>query len=767
MKNNFKRIHNNIVRIVTSLMKSPIKNISNLLPINENWSDAAEERIKKDLNFISLKDNVYFKQKSYDAKNRSFHILNRLGHIPVNPSRDKYNTKALKETYVYFNDSKEESSNESVNQNSKSSDLFLEDLIGLAHRQRDYIYDSSIINPTGNILSDRPFILHGSKGLGKTFYLNHFYSKYFKELDDNHVLWIRINLVDDYPCNDKEEIIEHWIDAQLTKIVLRYYDKKSDYYNYSNPKKYPLEIIPVLRKEIYDDGELSEMEKKDYIYHIDEIKDSYRKKGPERVLKEKLVNPFIAQKIKRIVAEKGYSLIVALDGYDRLEITKSYKERFETIQPQVVKLLQTHERLGFALLVVSRSRTLSNYITPYGTNLYKEKRLKDISLERIIKRRLSYIKEEIDLVIKDADLSFWGDDWPDHLLNFEDFLLRIDETENSFYDYLDDVLEQNRRAQMQTVQLIYHDFLEKKVEKSYRVTEAMIKSGCIFPPKPYSYFRDEDETIVRRYNDEYSRIFDQYMLPLIYLFPYIKNGKELPHPHGILFGLRILQIIKAHSLRTDSPDNLYAFEIAEILKLLFDYPSDLILEHIEELGEQEVLDLKSEKYLHASEKSFHIVGPLPKMEKILNNFIFQTAYLNLASMRIPLSIKALSINKFEYPYFYADSLDQIQGKLPSSLLMNYITNKVLNTIGIYRLLNYINKKEKEMYFKRIEQIDIGHKKTLDICIKALSMFEFTKIMEDKIILSIKNIIPSIPDALNNLLIFENYLKKYSEKWKTI
>ena len=64
------------------------------------------------------------------------------------------------------------------------------------------------------------FWLHGKKGIGKTFFLNHFFATYRPDLENHQLMWIRMDLWRSFG-DDKD--LRHRVYSQATKIFFRYF----------------------------------------------------------------------------------------------------------------------------------------------------------------------------------------------------------------------------------------------------------------------------------------------------------------------------------------------------------------------------------------------------------------------------------------------------------------------------------------------------------------------------------------------------------------
>ena len=116
---------------------------------------------------------------------------------------------------------------------SASTDAYLDEITRYAHRLREASLDRHSADSEGRGIANVGFqtgLLHGPRGVGKTFYLNHIVSKYLDYLDRKKVLWVRINFLNYYGAAITSETLREWLFAQLTKIIFRYYDSHLRFY---------------------------------------------------------------------------------------------------------------------------------------------------------------------------------------------------------------------------------------------------------------------------------------------------------------------------------------------------------------------------------------------------------------------------------------------------------------------------------------------------------------------------------------------------------
>lgn len=470
---------NELVSKLNSLLLADIsKHLSKLIPNEAGWIDAVDRRI------AGATASTRSAFRALSGKTRSDHVYSRLGHIVVNP-HNAFNTDALVSSYV-FGDSSGQSREKWINSSEQTAQVFVDELIAVAHNQRDFLY-SDLVDPTGQALSaQNVIIIHGPRGCGKTFFLNFLLSKFSHHFDDKRVIWVRLNLVENF--GDKINL-QHWIYAQTTKIILRYYDPGSSLYDVTAPKPIPLNATKHLR-EFIAKTEMKTKTRKSLEMKLIGMKQVFHSMKRDEALSPDLIPEILAREVTSYAQECGYGLIIVLDGLDRLESIPLAQEKFSNLIFQASSVTHSSNRSGMTFLMVCRTATLDylegpNY-DPFKNRKSLEHQLMSVPLKEIIERRISYVKKEVSGigVSRNWDLS----DWDQHLHEFVKYL-EIDDLEKTFGS--------NKRAQVQTIQLNYHQFLSESGKKAYLLTETLMKMGHRWPPKQYVYRAGENNKWTR------------------------------------------------------------------------------------------------------------------------------------------------------------------------------------------------------------------------------------------------------------------------------
>lgn len=742
----------------TGIIDSEISNIEAFLPSKgRKWTDAIEYAVRNN----SEKDEFYYSEPS--SRTRTDHIHRRLGHIVVNPNNE-YNTKAIVGSYVFQNS---KGINHSViNYSYESTEAFINELISFARQQYELSYSQEEIDPSGRSLAmKRFFIIHGERGIGKTFYLNYLLSNFSQLFDENKIIWIRLNLVQNFGSDNN---LKHWIYTQASKIIFRYYDEKSSSYNRVQPKKPPISEIAKKLSEFVNKLDVGDEKYKESLYeHIIGMKQVFCSNKREEVFSPDLVPIVLGREVVNIAQSAGYTFIIVLDGLDRLEMTKEGRKKFEGIISQINSLAESNDLIGMTFLVATRTCTLEmlsgTVADPYKFSRFKAKELADISLSQILAQRVEFIKKDIQSLAtglyKDRYPDWSLHDWPSHINDFLIFMNR-EEGDGNYIELTERIYGANKRAQMQIVQLNYHDFLSRIRLHQYQLIESLVKSGKRFPPKNCIYKKGPNKKINRANVSHHQ--FESRFFPSLFDFPYIPYEDAITSPpveEGILMGLRCLQLVRIHQkivLQNQDTSPLLAGELVELVNKLFGYPEDIILSTIYEYADFELLRLTGRFFPIPSSPERYVITSLPKMDYLIDKFLYDIAYLNLCAMRLPLDESAFAGS---CPFIAAAAFDNPE----KDVLTTWIARKIINTISIYRLIKKIN-------LKQIEKFENNKIKIKDIRLKQIinrayneKMFDFVSQMRSSIGFQIKS-------ALSNTAVqqygakIDRLIEEYKKIW---
>jgi hypothetical protein len=645
---------------------------------------------------------------------RAEHIQQRLGHISVNPS-DPINRTAIAASY-YFDTEKEgrdraetpPPNSHTLNRSRLSTKEFIERIIQEAKAQASLALARDRSRSDEVNSAERLFLIHAPRGVGKTSFLNYALSRWSDLLDSHKVIWVRVDLVKHFLPSDN---VERWIYAQLCKIVFRYYNSAAfRHTHYGEPYTKTIDIqsfgledflLSYIRKQPSDF--------QNTLYDaLARMRDVFSGNAPERPLSETLVNELLAQQTFECLLQNGYRTAVILDGFDRLEATPEAIRRFQELSRQISALADSAEAIGYPIVFVSRTST-QRYLSARTYKRVPPAQIYELSappLDSIMRRRLKYIKREVKALSKSKSWSIH--DWPNHINEFEDFLGRT----HSGRSYCNELsgFGQNRRAQLQILQLAYFDFLSdvdsqkrRRPVPQYRLIETMAKAGYAFPPRHYNYTfygrRGEREIC-----DPLS--FDNRFLPNIFVYPYCREANEFDFSYtsfDILLGLRIAQLVWARevgSRKSRDRQLLEGVEISQLLNWLFGYDQNMIKRLMVELVEFEVLYVHNEVSNIESNIFKARIGAMPKLRYILEEYLRDSSYLSLCMMRLPIGPFEPDLNKGG-----TDGLIEVaRYDARGDDLSSWINAKCFNSISAYRIIAGLNASQEEEVGERRSKV---------------------------------------------------------------
>jgi Cdc6-like AAA superfamily ATPase len=749
-------IRDKILLLVEELINSRLDESKEAFSPNKGWTDA----VKQYLAAMNESDEAYY--TSPNKISLEDHVHRRLGHIVVMP-RDRFNSKALRECYVYSKDDNILDSKH-VNRNADSAKKFVDTLTKSAitlgndsSGRLDTKIDAGGISAASK--GDTLYLLHGRRGTGKTFYLNHLISRFSDDFDKNNVLWIRINLLNDFGNNTN---ITHWMYAQLTKVISRFYDGRSPFFRKKDFPKLMVNVRELLMTwaeqqdddmRIYYKGKISGMEQ---VFHS---------KHRIEPISPTLIDEQLARQLYIELVERGFKFIFVLDGFDRVEALKHASMKFKSLRDSIANLVGNSDSPGYTILLVTRSCNLNLFVKDGNGRIRVPieniKCLDEVSLERIIDKRLEYIDDEVTDILTSTNQPGWSmDDWPS---DFKEFKAFVWEKSKDYTNRLELIYGPNRRAQMQSLQLSYFEFLDKVTRKRYKLVESLTRAGRRFPPRSYEYYL-RDNRLRRSLGNN---IFDNHLLPNVFCFPYYSGSEReayvtFPSNHSLLMGVRLIQLLQAHTklreeIKLDGSylDAIKAHELASICSVLFGYSDESFIKLVEEFGEYDILLVGGIDILSAPDAKEYTPIAMPKMEYIISNLIYDAAYLNLCSMRVPLNPCVISYT--ENPLVRA-------AKYPSDELKMWIASLVINSISMIRMISYCNIIEQDMFNENITKIDEYRLKRTANRALVDGMFTIGERARESVVKQLKNIIYTSSNDIAEYLVPK--LEKYSSKWAT-
>jgi len=700
--------------------------------LNEHLSDAVTVGYGLAANYETI--------FTYNLGNsREEYILRRLGHIAANPSRDD-KKDIFSKVYVMF--SKGTNLDEkNPNANDLSTIKFLENLINASDIERkaaenDRSYPRKI------------FVLTGLRGVGKTFFINYLFSEYNQKLTDRGIIWVRINLPEEYG-GDTPNVL-HWLLSKVTLVIFRYYLKHPKLSGLLDDVSTYVNTLPSDLKE-------------SHLRNLQKITEIFVDRKIREKLHPELVEELIARNVLSEAIKRGFSFIFILDGFDRVEIAPKHKSKFNYLLNELDKLTSHDTRLGGCYLIVSRKETLE-WIWPRIMKSNPSDKKNDIvnvyvepsSFEDIVTKRIAYIRQDVPKLAKKRG---WDNsDWPIHIDEFEIYLINLAETKTfkEFILGLDRIFGVNHRAKVQLTQLAYHSYLlYKNNPKRYRLVEYMIKLGFKFPPKLYMYEciegKLEPQNVIK--------IFDNVLMPQLFRFPFAigYNWKSVPHAKTyLLCGFRLMQLLNGYNrINKHIGDNtgIPIYKILDFMDKEFGYKEEITFRLLEEFCEMNLLNLRGSAVLIPSKKGDFLVYTTEKFRFLFEStsgldLLFDVAYLNLCAMRTPLNKKILNS---KVPFIRALSLDDNE-----TTILEWIILKIINSISLFRLIRKANDLD-------LERSELGNEEGFlrDLVAQA-NFFEFADDLKRAIKPQIFTIVNRLNDSMKKRLL--QSLSDYRSYW---
>lgn len=623
---------------------------------------------------------------------RADYIFNTLGHISLNTS-DKETTLALTETYEYI-DSNSQANTEIPNINPSSTELFIKELITAAkteaarRKETDELYHN---------MERQVYVLHGPRGCGKTFFINHALSKNGDLLDSEKCIYVRVDLTDRFGGISPN--VAHWLLSKLVLVIFRYYNSDSKIPEEKISDEKHIEIKKTLVEYIRNKEPKETM---DLLFL--KLSDMERIFMEEKVvaLTSDIVPFEFGIEISKILVDRGYSFIYIIDGLDRLDITPKYEEKFDNVISSLNSNLGSDTSLGGVFLLVMRDESMEQVMSrlgrvhPGGRNLdYIVKECRVPSFKKILENRIKYIQKRMEVIgpLKGWDMS----DWSGHIEGYAKYLLseNNDEDTTQYTSRLDTIFSNNQRAKVQLMQCCYDDYLRTmKHKKEYTIIERMCRGGYKYPIAP-NYSVDQHGSIIHSFEKKYDNVF----LPNIFHFPYSRNYRLQNNGHAIthiLAGLRIMQLvcaISSYNLKMKNRTVSYCEELIDLMFRVFEYDKIILANIVLLFSEYEMISLDGGP-ITSNEINHHVFMPMPKITYILNNLMGNVAYLNMSAMRAPIN-KTFII---DHPMLFACCFEDVNRD-------EWMAKKTMNAVNFFKIIATVNQLESEGVKKVIKKID--------------------------------------------------------------
>jgi len=661
-----------------------------------------------------------------EAEKKIFNFINRrLGHIEVNPHAHEA-TEALTNVYAHgsaINGGRYPSANLSP----AATQAFMDDLIRRGRLRADR-FAAQIEDPNLGSGLELPAhtILMGPRGCGKTFFLNHLLAKYSSRLDKAKVLWVRLNIVKRF---GKDGALSHRIWAQATKIILRYYDPESHFFDKNRPENLQLPIKRHIEQFIATNtpAVLQESSLRKWLA----LCNSFMNRGSvEPVFAPESFPEDLCHECFNFILAAGFGVIVAIDGLDLLDFIPEAEDRYNNLLDGCEALNSSYEKVvaTYVFVVRNTSTTMLNRLlqqSPYQTQPASIYQVSPPSLESIVSARLQYIRQALPGQLAEFTEALSGPEqtkeyWEDHLALFQEYL---GSQLGSKMDGLR-LFGANLRCAMQVIQAKYHLFLDDEVRHSYVLTEVLTTRGKAIPTQPYRY-KYKGGHLERSLASGSS--WDSHFLPSIFAPPAVLIDKDDdPNIYGalspmkhLLVSLRILQLLDSYGRPFVGNRVERSVQVlVGFLEKYLGYHSSIVIAAVEELVLYECAIFSDMERVRPSDTIARKVAITPKGRALYADYLFDLSYLALAAMLTP------TADRSDNGYFTACS-PFVRGKTTL-----WIGTKLRNGLSLLRLVEHTNHLEANFFNKVAAASAVAESHKVMVDEARNNMFAFAKATGD-------------------------------------
>lgn len=626
------------------------------------------------------------------------HVMARLSHVPVNPS-NKEIRNFITSSYVYP-ESVEKQRGETPNRSAESVGEFVDYMISRSKIELNG-YLASISSGGGSAKQlpnlNQPIVVTGARGVGKSFFFSHAISLHNDKLDEEKVVWIRINLVNDYGYDSN---LIGWIHAQAMKILLRYYGINSKYR--TKEDVYCTDFSKHLfgwidQQEHLPDATRTTMQEK-----LANLLGIFCDPAYDRDINPVICPDLLCAEVFRFAREDlGLSFVVVLDGFDKLDSDSFHKSRFDALEEQVARFVGSRTPQGLQLIVASRNTTFETLVGhhPYRSVFTKRYFIESPSFASIFDRRIETIIGWLD----QGNIAGFDEAEVFEALGIAK-RFRESMTEERIHSELHayiSSLTHNNRAKCQVMQLLFQDFCQENNLGGYKIIEHMVKANFTYPPIAYHHTND-DGTIQPVPTGDY--IYDSRFLPIITRPPIsfirqdeLLENRHLLAPEYICLEIRIIQLISLWSKRYHSGGLKEALTKAEILEVLcgpFGYDANVVRAAIHDLESFEVLII-DRRGAFKTESDDDRVYEAGKADFIIRRYLHDIAYLNFCGMRTLVSQDFLQ----EFNFLQPASLSQQHnvGRSRKEIFRHWTSVKITNSLAMAFIVNGVNERQRNQF----------------------------------------------------------------------
>ncbi len=631
--------------------------------------------------------------------NKEAYVTFALGHISTNPHR-KEQSLLLEKLYLFKDDNiNSEAVPNKPNYNKSSEISFLNDIINSCNSINQSILNEDRVNP-------HLLYINSERGLGKTFFINHFFSKYNDELSNNRILWVRLDL--DKQAFSNHSNIEKYINNKLIKVILKYYCRYP---------KYQFEFFIQEVKELINTIPIDEYFKRQISYNFNRFVNLFHNFGSDFEVTEDLFDPIIHDIVYEILKKRGIKIVYILDNIDLLDKSKNRIKKLNNFLTQIKDSFISN-LCDKGVFIITYRNNLHNLITKTINANAKIAWTKYYSLEfikfnEILETKLIVIEYRVEALGK-SRLRKWDlSDWPEQLNDFIQFMEEVSNSSSieEFLNFMEESYSNNNRSKTQIIQLLYHAFIMNYKNRSrYRLIEYLLLAGHRFPPKLFYYELVNNKLELYKTEKTYDNIF----VPNLFVYPYSEDSGILEVSVSktyIFLKLRLIQIIVG-LVQKNSIENkdILIKDIVYYLNTLYKYDKEIILQCIDEFCEIEFLQLNKDngdfiakignkvslkpKFINFIFGKLYNISDISNGERNLkfNPKIFNDiAYFNLCAMNV-LATKN-SFNEKNFPIFHSMPYDEIDTSHEN--FMKWIKCKILNSVVLIKYLKEVEKYENE------------------------------------------------------------------------
>jgi hypothetical protein len=721
----------------------------------DDWTQSLSlsNKLVTPLEYFSIQNNQRRgKQKEKTSLAFTRLLAGYLNKVSVNPN-DPLRTSLIEKYFVLGREESEAESIEGIpiNSSEDSIESWVKRWVTHAKNISNEYRPNTDLNDANEFVSriepdntPRFQIVLGERGVGKTFFQNFVLTKYCNYFDTQKVIWVRINLVRAFGSDD----LNFWIKSQIAKVLTRYYDIESKRYNKNRKHDIAFHFSETLSTKMRSASE----QRRDTATRMLEIF-RYENPASDRDINAAWVDPAAVDYIFERALEDGVGFIVVIDGLDLLDHSEGLKRNFEEQLERVRTYLSESTPLWRFNLIFMRPESYPQFESMVLRKIkHVPDELRNTNFLKLLPVDLNELFEKRFATLDSTDLAKTIGYHIDQIREFKKFLENIecgeakDGTALTYKKWLSDVFGNNTRAATQVLHAAAHEFMlhdggKKTFQHSlaYHFIDLTMRAGGSLPPAAYRY-----KKIVRHNETIYERtvppagvtVYDSTFLPSIFRFPYgaqetvdlIFNGTG----HGnLLLGLRILQFARVFVDKRSQLGALTLSGLVNVVSSVFQLEVELVRALVEEFMDDELLYPWSTKEFSPPEIGNRYLMLSPKGRTLLDKFLFDIAYLNVASYNLPLPQNLLR-DQPSPMYFNALPIDE------HTDVVDTVKAKLLNSISLWKLVEHVNCRQKLSAIQNMEALTPKHREAFKIAIISVSpahlgMFEFPNVMKESLI----------------------------------